>query len=244
MLKKICDIIKIEDNYILQPRCNNKLENLCMVNNSKHDSEYFNTDHIFDLRSLILNKSINSEIHFYLLLFDENMKEINLKEDNYKKCLIYTFNRKKNKKIRKTILNYHPIIEEFKIQNKLTLSDKTMLYLGNSKKVNCKQVAFENSGCISNFYSENGGGFYGFQFGLKNLSKIPKSAILFGYKNEQNVINNGYLNNNIERIINTETKPADIPVIYAVPIEDEYIEPTAPPMEEIMPSAPPEELIN
>ena len=238
MIKKICDLIKIEDNYILQPRSNDRLENLCIIPNSNHNSECFDTDDIFDLRQNILNKGINEEIHFYLMLFDENMTEISLDDTNCKEGLIYTFNREKVKKRMKTILNYNPHINKFNIETTTNIYDKNIIYIGNSKKVTMKQIAFESSGCMNSFYSDNGGGYYGFQLKLHGLDKEPKQAILFGYNSKQNVMNRSHLKNNIQRVINYEQITDDIPLVYATPIRNE-IQPSAPP-QEIMPSAPQE----
>ena len=236
MIKKICDLVKIGDNYILQPRRNDRLEEQCIITSSNHNSEYFNTEDIFDLRSSILNKGINNEIHFYLMLFDENMREISLDKTNCKKALIFTFNREKVKRGRRTVLNYNPRINSFNIDLTTNLYDKNILYLGNSERVTMKQIAFESSGCFNSFYSENGGGYYGFQIGLEGLNKQIKQGILFGYDSIQNVMNRSHLKNNIQRVIDYDNRSEDIPMVYATPI------PTAPPQEDIIiPTAPLEE---
>ena len=183
--------------------------------------------------------------YIYLMLFDENMKEISLDRTNCKKALIFTFNREKVKRKRKIILNYEPSINSFNIDITTNLYDKKILYLGNSKRVTMKQIAFESPGCFNSFYSQNGGGYYGFQIGLEGLDKEVKQGILFGFDSEQNVMNTSYLNNNIRKVINQEHINDVIPIAYATPIENNYIQPTAPPIENdyIQPTAPPEEHI-
>ena len=252
MIKKICDLVKKGDNYILQPRRNDKLEYQSIITNSNHNSEYFNTEDIFDFRSSILNKGINDKIHFYLMLFDKDMREISLNKKNCNKALIFTFNREKVKRRRRTILNYNPKINDFDIDMTTNLYDKNIIYIGNSERVTMKQVAFESPGCINTYYSDNGGGYYGFQISLHGLDKEPKQGILFGFDSKQNVMNRNHLKNNIQRVINYDQTREDIPLIYATPIEN-VVQPSAPPQEEIiipsaphqeiMPSAPPEEQV-
>ena len=84
-----------------------------------------------------------------------------------------------------------------------------------------RQVAYENTGCFSNFCSDNGGGYYGFNFKLSNINIEPTYAVLMIAKKKMNFARNNsnyYVNNRIESIINEEFERAS---------ESEYIFPSA-----------------
>ena len=85
MIKKICDLTKSENHYILQPRRDGMIQ-------SYHHSKNYNINHIFDLRSQISEKNIDGPLHFYLLLFNKKMQEIKLCFLNLISCRMFTMN--------------------------------------------------------------------------------------------------------------------------------------------------------
>lgn len=220
MIKKICNLSKIGDNYILVPRNNSNLESSCLISSLNHVGNHFDSNYIFDLRSEILNKCVNNSLHFYIKLLDNNMRELDLNfmSSVDDKALIYTFNRKKEKINNIKFLKYYPKINKFNIRK-----NRNIIYLGNSEKVNMRQVAYENTGCFSNFCSDNGGGYYGFNFKLSNMNIEPTYAVLLVAKKKMNFARNSnyYVNNRIESIINEEFDQAE---------NSDYIIPSAPPM--------------
>ena len=149
-----CLVDKIDNKYILKPIVSLSESNL--VKSSNHISNYYDTNYIFDIRKFILNKKINSNLYFYIKLYDENKNVINLNGIDFESTL-YVFNRVKEKINRRTYLNYYPKINDY-INEKFNYN----IYAGCTDYITCKTIAFETSNYFYNFYSNNGGGFYGF----------------------------------------------------------------------------------
>tara|TARA_E500000178_G_C17018307_1_gene754129 strand:- start:1076 stop:1774 length:699 start_codon:yes stop_codon:yes gene_type:complete len=214
MIKIKCSIDQTENKYILKPL--NSLSDLNLVNNSKHYSENFDTNYIFDLRKHILNNKYNSNLHFYVALFDENNNIINFDESDKIYSTLYTFNRVKEKKKKKVYLNYYPIIRKFKYN-----LCNNIFYFGFSDLITSKSVAFENSGCLYNYYSENGGGFYGFYFTTAKNIKVKYADLIIKKMNYQKINFISYTNNVIDNECIIEPSAPDF-------INDNEIEPSAP----------------
>ena len=227
MIKKVCDIYQFGESYIFHPKNNSSLENLCLVPCENHIGSNFESSNIFDFRTEILNKCINSNIHFYVILLDENMREIALDNvDINGSSLIYSFNRKKEKQGSKIKLTYYPKINKFDLSK-----NRNIIYLGTSDKIHSRQVAYENTSCFSNFFSSDGGGYYGFNIKINNLDIQPKHAVLLGYKKQlsMRMNNNYFLNNRVQRVFDQEQNN----IIPSAPSETYIIQSSTPPMEEI-----------
>ena len=95
-----------------------------------------------------------------------------------------------------------------------------------------KQVAYETTSCFSEFYSPNGGGYYGFCINFENLNVEPRYAVLFvdDSKISRPINNKIFLNNRINHLVNRNSDY----------FAEGYInEPSAPPLSGIPePSAP------
>lgn len=165
-----CLVDKIDNRYILKPIVS--LSELNLVKSSNHTSNYYDTNYIFDIRKFILNKKINSNLFFYIKLYDENKNVINLNEFDFESTL-YVFNRVKEKANGRTYLNYYPKIKDY-INEKFNNN----IYGGCTDYVTSRTIAFETSNCFSNFYSSNGGGFYGFNIST-NIDINPIYADIF-----------------------------------------------------------------
>lgn len=222
MIKKICDLVKIGNNYLLQPRLS--LQSNCLVDSIDHIGSNFDAEYIFDLRDFILNKCVNNQLHFYIKFFDEDMVELSTDTFENTNAFIYSFNRKKERRFGRNILKYYPKIERF-------ISDKqnNTLYLGYSQKINFRQTAYETTGCFNMHLSDNGGGFYGFNLHFNSHTIQPKYAVLYIFDKKQNSVNNNYYyqNNRIRNIINQDIKYRNDPIPSAPPLNE--VEPTAPP---------------
>ena len=228
MIKKICDLVKIGNNYLLQPRLS--VDSNCLVDSVDHIGSNFDAEFIIDLRDFILNKCINSQLHFYVKLFDQDMIEIDTSILENTSAIIYSFNRKKEKRLGKKSLKYYPKIERFIAEN-----HNNTLYLGYSQKINFRQTAYETTGCFNMHLSENGGGFYGLNLNLNNYNIQPKHAVLYIFDKKQNNVNNSYYyrNNRINNIINQSLNYRSEPIPSAPP------EPSTPYQQLVEPSAPP-----
>ena len=216
MFKKICDLIKIGNNYLLQPRLS--VASNCLVDSVNHIGSNFDAEYIFDLRDDILNKCIKNQLHFYVKLFDQDMVELDINNLENANALIYSFNRKKEKRFGTTNLKYYPRIDRFNVEN----NNNNSLYLGYSQKIDFRQTAYETTGCFNMHLSENGGGFYGFNLNLPNSFIQPKYAVIYIFDKKQT-----FVNNRIRNIINQENNYINHPMPSAPPLND--IEPTAPP---------------
>tara|TARA_B100001287_G_C22631278_1_gene505273 strand:- start:298 stop:996 length:699 start_codon:yes stop_codon:yes gene_type:complete len=169
--KKICAVEEVNNYYILNPYT--LLDDLCDCK-AIHQCNDFNTDNIFDLRRFLVNNQVKRSLNFYLHLFDENKNQIEIPEENGY-SLIYNFNRKSTR-VRRKFLRYYPFISK----NKLEVRND-LISLGASKVVTNMMIAYETASCFSSYFSDNGGGFYGFKFKIDTNVK-PKYAVLYGYQ--------------------------------------------------------------
>ena len=199
MIKRVCNVVKIGDNYLIQPRMNSNLNNLCLTSCTNHVGHNFDSNFIFDFRTEILNRKLKNNLQFYLLLIDENSQEINLSNNLRGESFIYIFNRKKEKINRETVLKYYPKVEKFNIN-----TSNNHIYLGNAAKIDMKQVAYETTSCFSDFYSPNGGGYYGFCINFENLVAEPRYAVLFvdDINLSKPINTNIFSNNRINHLVN------------------------------------------
>ena len=174
MIKRVCNIVKFKNSYLIQPRMNYNLNNLCLASCTNHKSDNFDSNFIFDFRSDILNRNLDNDLEFYLILIDENSQIININNNICGNSFVYNFNRKKEKINKQTTLKYYPKVEKFNIN-----VNSNYIYLGSIRKINMNHVAFETKTCLSEFYSPNGGGYYGFCINFENLDVEAIYAVLF-----------------------------------------------------------------
>ena len=236
MIRRVCTIVKVENNYFIQPSFYSSLNNMCLTSCTNHIGNNIDSKFIFDFRRNILNKKFDNDLEFHLILVDENSQVININDNIRGNSIVYTFNRKKERINKQIALRYYPKVEKFNIN-----VNSNHIYLGNTKKIDMKQVAYETKSCFSEFYSPNGGGYYGFCINFQNLDVDPKYAILFIHNKKivESKNNNIFLNNRINDII-TETYYSDEKYIEPlVPLIYENIVPSAPLIyEDVVPSAP------
>ena len=174
MIKRVCNIVKFENNYLIQPRMNYNLNSKCLASCTNHIGDNFDSNFIFDFRSDILNKKLNNELEFHLILIDENSQIININNNIRGISFVYNFNRRKEKINKQTALKYYPKVEKFNIN-----VNSNHIYLGSIKKIDMKQVAYETRTCFNEFYSPNGGGYYGFCINFENLNIEPDMIYLY-----------------------------------------------------------------
>lgn len=211
MIQASCKIINIENNtYILHPRSEDSVTNI-YHNGLIHSSEYFDVDRIFDFRNQIINNFKNSDIYFYLVLFNEKMEEIDFTIDNMINSSVYNFNRIKSRARFKNKLDYIYERKDF-IPEVSKLHKNKLLYLGSSSNFK-NNLAWENTLCCSHEYSNTGKGFFSFELDLINMIQEPKYGYILAFKNKK------ISDKNFEKLENFPTAP---------PIE---LIPTAPPLE-------------
>lgn len=176
MLEKVCYVSQIGNEFLLHPRSHDTLEEKCLIK-SKHKTQYFDTDSIFDLREE-LSKYPNKDLHFYLVLFNERMEEINITSSNIEETNIYDFQRIKSNRLSKSFLYTYNLK---KGRNEvISTSKNNLIYLGNYNNDTSK-LAWENKGCMYSDYSKKGKGYFGYILNLRNLSEIPKFGLLVAY---------------------------------------------------------------
>lgn len=211
MIQASCKIMNIENNtYLLYPRCEDSVTNI-YHNGLIHSSEYFDVDRIFDFRNQIINNFKNSDIYFYLVLFNEKMEEIDFTIDNMINSSVYNFNRIKSRARFKNKLDYIYEKKDF-IPEVSKLHKNKLLYLGSSSNFK-NNLAWENTLCCSHEYSNNGKGFFSFELDLINMIQEPKYGYILAFKNKK------ISDKNFENLENLPTAPS-IDLI-----------PTAPPLE-------------
>tara|TARA_B100001093_G_scaffold396804_1_gene384004 strand:+ start:842 stop:1417 length:576 start_codon:yes stop_codon:yes gene_type:complete len=178
MLEKICYIKKNHDSYQLKTRSQDSLKNKCLIK-QEHYSNYIELDSIFDFREDLI-KHENEIIYFYLVLFNNNMEEIQIKENNLENSEIFYVTRRSNKYICPRF-NYNNSYS--KKENKLVSSFRNnIIYLGKSELLN-DNLAKESSNCFLN-NSTDGDGFFKFSIKLNNLNNNPKYGLIVGYNEE------------------------------------------------------------
>ncbi len=177
MLEKVCYISQIGNEFLLHPRSYDTLEEKCMIK-SKHKTQYFDTDSIFDLREE-LSKCPNKDLHFYLVLFNEKMEEINITSSNIEETNIYDFQRIKSNRLSKSFLYTYNMK---KGKNEVISTSKSkLIYLGDFNNQPSK-LAWENTGCFYSDYSKKGKGYFGYILNLINLPEIPKFGLILAYE--------------------------------------------------------------
>ena len=225
-IKKICHV-ENSNNFIIIRPTNLSLNDLCFAK-GKHNCTTFDTKDIFDFRAYILNNYIKKPINFYLHLLDEYKNIINIEAiDGY--SYIYTFNRKK---IKSNKLEYYPYINK----NVIEIYDN-LLDIGNSSLINHNMIAYETISCFKNYFSKNGGGFFGFKLQL-NTNIKPHYAVLYGYEEK--------VTNYIGRFINVQQSEDSESSIEEISLDDsQYVQNIPSPTAELFnittpePSAPP-----
>ena len=198
MIQKSCKVMNIDNTYLLHPRSEDLITNMYQ-HNAIHSSEYFDVERIFDFRNEIINNFKNSDIHFYIVLFNEKMEEINLTIDNTINSTIYYFDRIKTKTIsfcfeNKNKLDYIYEKKDF-IPEISNLNKNKLLYLGSSSNFKNK-LAWENTVCFSSEYSNTGKGFFSFELNLKNMIQEPKYGYILGFKNKK-IADKNFQNNEV-----------------------------------------------
>ena len=211
MIQVSCKIMNIENStYILQPRSEDSVTNI-YDNGLIHSSEYFDVDRIFDFRDQIINKFKNSDMHFYLVLFNEKMDEIDFTIDNIVNSSVYNFDRIKSRSRFKNKLDYIYERKDF-IPEISKLYKNKLLYLGSSSNFK-NNLAWENTLCCSHEYSNTGKGFFSFELELINMVQEPKYGYILAFKSKKTSDKN---------INNLESLPSAPPIDFL---------PTAPPFE-------------
>ena len=115
MIRRVCTIVKVENNYFIQPSFYSSLNNMCLTSCTNHIGNNIDSKFIFDFRRNILNKKFDNDLEFHLILVDENSQVININDNIRGNSIVYTFNRKKERINKQIALRYYPKVEKFNI---------------------------------------------------------------------------------------------------------------------------------
>ena len=131
---------------------------------------------IIDIRKIILNNCVNSVSYVYLQPMN-NFSYINLTNISGRTSL-HEYNRVKEKHSKKKRLNYR---SDYSCVNRIQMSvikDKYVIFLGQIRLTNMRNIAFEVTSCCNNHIS-SGYGFISINFTCSNNYNDFNSGVLY-----------------------------------------------------------------
>ena len=176
MLGLKCHITKHENNYTVSPFVDH-IKKLGKYRLSRQYCEKVPIGQIIDIRKIILNNCINSVSYIYLQPMN-NFSYINLTNMSGRTSL-YEYNRIKEKHSKKKRINYKCNYSCVNPIQMSVINDKSVIFLGQIRLTNMRNIAFEVTSCCNNYISAKGYGFISINFTCINNYNNFNSGVLY-----------------------------------------------------------------